>query len=107
MCGACDEPSAAGEAPAQRVPEAKAPKETTPGEDPLLRSVCTAFDEVQAEGVDRPLMHAAVRAVDNHGVTEAELAELGGTPDKLLSSIKARGNPKVCTGMVAALKAMP
>ena len=75
--------------------------------DPLLLAVCRAHDEVVAEGVpqERLLQFAALRSMERHGVTEAQMSALGATPQDLLASILARGAPPACAELIATLKA--
>jgi hypothetical protein len=75
--------------------------------DPLLLAVCRAHDEVVAEGVppERLLQFAALRSMERHGVTEAQMSTLGATPQALLASILARGAPPACAQLIATLKA--
>lgn len=75
--------------------------------DPLLLAVCRAHDEVVAEGVppERLLQFAALRSMERHGVTEAQMSALGATPQALLASILARGAPPACAELIATLKA--
>jgi len=86
-----------------------APAEEPTGDahDPLVLKVCAAYEEVAEEGVasDVLLQTVAVRAVSSHGVTEAQLAELGARPEQLLASIRSRGEPPTCAGFVAELEA--
>lgn len=75
--------------------------------DPLLLAVCRAHDGVVAEGVppERLLQFAALRSMERHGVTEAQMSALGATPQELLASILARGAPPECADLIATLKA--
>ncbi len=88
-------------------PPAQGPTPEGDGADPLLLRVCAAYDEVVAEGVDPDvlLQRVAVRAVTRHDVTEEQLAELGARPAQLLESIRSRGEPEACAGLVTALEA--
>lgn len=72
-----------------------------------MLAICRAYDEVVAEGTasDVILQTAALRAVEKHGVTEAELSAYGATPTALLKSIQDRGDPPACAPLVEALKA--
>ena len=79
-------------------------------DDPLLSAVCRAYDEIAAERdvpQDAILTASAVRAVERHGVTEAQLAELGATPDRVLASIQRRGSPPGCAAFVTYLQSLP
>lgn len=109
LLSGCDgESTPSASAPAAARPNADTPPKPSepPAGDPVLLSVCAAWDEVAAEGGENPLMRAAVRAVETKGVTEAQLATLGARPQELLTSIRARGNPPACAAMVTALEAM-
>jgi hypothetical protein len=79
------------------------PAKAEPVVDPIVITVCAAFDEVVAEGhADMPLSRAAVRATEK-GLTEDQLATLGGMPAELAASIRKRGNPPQCAAMLAFL----
>jgi hypothetical protein len=95
------EGNAAGDPPPEAAPPANAPTA-----DPLLTKVCAAYDaEVVANpSPDMLLARTAARAVDAHGVTEAELATIGGRPSDVLRYIESHGRPAACDGFVGALK---
>jgi hypothetical protein len=90
-------------APAKAEPAKTEPAKAEPAKDPIVVTVCAAFDEVVAEGhADMPLSRAAVRATEK-GLTEDQLAELGAMPAELAASIRKRGNPPQCAAMLAFL----
>jgi hypothetical protein len=62
--------------------------------DPVLLAICQAHDEVAGEGVppERLLQFTALRSMECHGVTEAQMSAFGATPDAR-SPAFARGVP--------------
>lgn len=89
--------------PAKAEPTKAEPAKAEPKVDPVVLTVCAAFDEVVAEGhADMPLSRAAVRATEK-GLTEDQLATLGAMPAELAASIRKRGNPPQCAAMLAFL----
>jgi hypothetical protein len=113
-----DRPAETAPAPPTGAPAASEPAGTQPSTtaalasdvakgDPLLLAICRAHDEVAAEGVapEILLQSTAVRSMERHGVTEAQMSELGATPAALLASIRSRGAPPACAGLIAALEA--
>ncbi|MBL8942289.1 MAG: hypothetical protein JNK45_04030 [Myxococcales bacterium] len=104
-CATPPEPAkaAATSEPAKVEPAKVEPAKVQPKADPVVLTVCAAFDEVVAEGhADMPLSRAAVRATEK-GLGEDQLAELGAMPAELAASIRKRGNPPQCAAMLAFL----
>ncbi|MCH9685728.1 MAG: hypothetical protein K0V04_30125 [Deltaproteobacteria bacterium] len=89
--------------------EAKAEVKAEPKIDPLLAKVCAAYDEEVAANPspEQILSRTALRAVSSHGVSEAQLASLGGQPAQLLASIRERGDPPQCKAFAAAIERVP
>ena len=100
---ACATPPEPAKAAATSEPAKVEPAKVQPKADPVVLTVCAAFDEVVAEGhADMPLSRAAVRATEK-GLGEDQLAELGAMPAELAASIRKRGNPPQCAAMLAFL----
>lgn len=104
-CATPPEPTkaAAKAEPTKAEPTKAEPAKAEPEVDPVVLTVCAAFDEVVAEGhADAPLSRTAVRATEK-GLGEDQLATLGAMPAELAASIRKRGNPPQCAAMLAFL----